>query len=134
MRLWRGVTSEAEGYFTNQSQSLLLPVDEDVREYLDYLKIGKSSFYRRLTRETVVETVWDTFLKGYCVGLAALARKSQQQMGTENEYLFTLSQACNGGTHAHVRLRYAHQIRSDDIGESGLKDLAARYHDPPTDC
>ena len=47
MRLWRGVTSETEGYYSNDSQSLLLPVDEDVREYLDYFKMGESSSFTR---------------------------------------------------------------------------------------
>ena len=135
MRVWRGVTSETEGYYTNNSQSLLLPVDEDVREYLDYFKMGESFFiYRQLTKETVVETIWDTFLKGYCAGVSALIRKNRQQPGIEDQFLSALTQASNGGGHAHVRLRYAHQIRSDDVAETGLVDLCARYHNPPTDC
>jgi len=85
-------------------------------------------------KETVVETIWDTFLKGYCAGAAALIRKSRQQPRIDNQFLFALTQASNGGGHAHVRLRYAHQIRSDDVAETGLVDLCARYHNPPTDC
>jgi hypothetical protein len=82
----------------------------------------------------VVETIWDTFLKGYCAAVAALIRKSQQQLGIDNQFLLALTQASNGGAHAHVRLRYAHQIRSDDVAETGLVDLCTRYHNSPTDC
>jgi len=85
-------------------------------------------------KETVVETIWDTFLKGYCAGVSALIRKSRQQPGIEDQFLSALTQASNGGGHAHVRLRYAHQIRNDDVAESGLRDLGARYHNPSTDC
>jgi len=85
-------------------------------------------------KETVVETIWDTFLKGYCAGVAALIRKSQQQPGIDDQFLSMLAQASNGGRHAHVRLRYAHQVRSDDFAETGLVDLCARFYNPPTYC
>lgn len=87
-----------------------------------------------INKETVVETVWDTFLKSYCAGVAALICKSRRQQGTENQLLFALTQASSGGVHAHGRLRYAHQIRSDEVAETGLMDLCARYHSPLTDC
>ena len=77
-------------------------------------------------KETVVETIWGTFLKGYCAGVAALIRKSRQQPGIENQFLFALIQTSNGEGHAHVRLRYAHQIRSDDVSETGFVDSCAR--------
>jgi len=44
MHLWRGVTSEAAGYYSKDVNSLLLPVHEDIGEYLDYFKIGESLF------------------------------------------------------------------------------------------
>ena len=44
MHLWRGVTSEAAGYYSKDVNSLLLPIHEDIGEYLDYFKIGESLF------------------------------------------------------------------------------------------
>ena len=65
---------------------------------------------------TVTESIWDTFLKGYCEGIVALARKNR---GIDDDFTKLVTRAAIMASNSRSRLRYAHQIRNDAAAEDG---------------